>query len=46
MTELLDLPFKVRLEIAKVLLRDNPTKRKEIVEWLVTYGVQQSDIVN
>lgn len=31
-----DLPFKVRYEIAEVLLEDNPDKRKEIVEWLVS----------
>ena len=29
------LPFRVRHEIAKVLLEDNPDKGKEIVEWLI-----------
>jgi hypothetical protein len=30
------LPFNARYEIAKILLKDNPSQRAEIVNWMVT----------
>ena len=31
----ISLPFKAKYEIAKVLLEDNPSKREDIVKWLI-----------
>lgn len=31
---MINLPFKARYEIGQLLLKDNPTQKKEIAEWV------------
>jgi hypothetical protein len=31
----LELPFRARYEIAKILLKDNPSQKDVIVKWMV-----------